>query len=577
MKKVFIVVNIPTHIRGLREVSKLLNSSDRYLPVFIYNSSEIYQHAMSIGGARDDQAHVWVENRFELVGTPRDNGDTPPDMPVPVVATSEPSSSFASLNKVRRAFLKTAYRLIAKGIPGFPTSHQIMRWYLIALDFPGRCVRAGFNYLFTRLFLPGLLLISAITRREDQAQTGLRRRLLLNIFMKHWKSREEMPKNWIGTKLAEQWSYFYGSSLLRGVQQRDYYEAVVSLIDRLNPVLVVLPEENLFYNHHLLVRAAHTRNVACCVVPFTIVNTLEWAEAFYNVPSFDASHRSNVIFAKTFPNWILPHRGKNLILPPSHILACESLNIVPDNPWLINSGRIDAIAVESRFMLNYYLRAGIAEDKLRLTGALADDQLYLAVRDKDRLAHALEASHRVAFKRRKILLALPPDQFVGKTRDGCEFSDYESLIRFVVSATVTAAGGEASVLVNLHPRIAPESVPYLADMGVVVVADPIESLVPLADIYIAVASATIRLAVSCGIPVINYDAYAYDYDDYKNLSGVVEVKTKASFSAAVNALSNDEAEFARVKAAQISTAADLCVLDGQAASRMLALFDELSS
>lgn len=573
------VVNIPTHIRGLREVSKLLKESGRYFPIFIYNTSEIYSHAMAIGGVQDDLAYVWNDNNFKLAGVSSDAGDKQPPaaVAVSVPVDSDSSRLLNSINKVRRGFLKVAYRSIANTIPGFPTSEQIMRSYIATMDVPGRCVRAGSTYLFTRVLLPSLLLASALTRSEVQMRNGLAQRLLLNIFMKQWRSRENMPKTWLGMRLANLWGDFHGSRLLQGVHQRNYYEAVINLIEQLNPALVVLPEENLFYNHHLFVRAAHASNIACCVVPFTIVNTLEWAEAFYSVSSFNANHRVNVIFAKAFPNWILHHRGKNLILPSPHILGCEALNIVPDNPWLINSGRIDVIAVESRFMLNYYVRAGIAESKLRLTGALSDDQLYHAVQHKDCFRRTQEISRNVVFKRRKILLALPPDQFVGKTLNGCEFSDYESLIKFIVRTTVTAAGSDASVLVNLHPRTSSESVSYLADMEVVVLDEAIETLVPLADIYIAVASATIRLAVSCGIPVINYDAYAYNYDDYNNLGGVIEVKTKTAFSTAVETLSNDETEFTRASAAQITAASELCELDGQAASRMLALFDELTS
>ena len=573
------VVNIPTHIRGLREASKLLKESGRYLPIFIYNTSEIYSHAMAIGDVQDDPAYVWIDNNFKLAGVSNDAGDKQPSVAVSVSVPVDSDSSrlLNSINKVRRGFLKVAYRSIANTISGFPTSEQIMRSYIATMDFPGRCVRAASTYLFTRVLLPSLLLASTLTRSKVQMRNGLTQRLLLNLFMRQWRSRDNTPKTWFGMKLANVWGDLHGSRLLQGVHQRSYYEAVVDLIEQLKPALVVLPEENLFYNHHLLVRAAHASKIACCVVPFTIVNTLEWAEAFHSVSSFDANHRVNVIFAKAFPNWILHHRGKNLILPSPHILGCEALNIVPDNPWLINSGRIDAIAVESRFMLNYYVRAGIAESKLRLTGALSDDQLYLAVQHKDCFQRTQKISRKVVLKRRNILLALPPDQFVGKTRNGCEFSDYESLVKFIVRTTVAAAGSDASVLVNLHPRTPSESVPYLADLGIVMVAGAIETLVPLADIYIAVASATIRLAISCGVPVINYDAYAYDYDDYKNLKGVVEVKNMIAFKNAIGILANDESEFIKVKAAQAMTAAELCVLDGQAGTRMLALFDELST
>ena len=43
-------------------------------------------------------------------------------------------------------------------------------------------------------------------------------------------------------------------------------------------------------------------------------------------------------------------------------------------------------------------------------------------------------------------------------------------------------------------------------------------LIPLCDIYIAFASATIRWAITAGKPVLNYDIFQYNYEDYNAAS-----------------------------------------------------------
>ena len=117
----------------------------------------------------------------------------------------------------------------------------------------------------------------------------------------------------------------------------------------------------------------------------------------------------------------------------------------------------------------------------------------------------------VLIKKNIILIGLPPDQFGAGKRQGCEFDTYQDLIRFMVGTVTSLSGSDANVLINLHPRINPASVAWLKALGATIIDEPIERLVPLADIYVAVASATIRLGISCGIPVVNYDAYQYDY------------------------------------------------------------------
>jgi hypothetical protein len=42
--------------------------------------------------------------------------------------------------------------------------------------------------------------------------------------------------------------------------------------------LLVLPEDNFYYFTNLLVKAVHARGGKALIVPFTVVNMLEWSE-----------------------------------------------------------------------------------------------------------------------------------------------------------------------------------------------------------------------------------------------------------------------------------------------------------
>jgi hypothetical protein len=86
----------------------------------------------------------------------------------------------------------------------------------------------------------------------------------------------------------------------------------------------------------------------------------------------------NRITARVFPQWALRYPFL-LRSPYAKIIAVEQFGLAPPNPWLLNSGFADAIAVESAAMLDYYREAGIPDRQLVETGSVTDD-VMVAVR-----------------------------------------------------------------------------------------------------------------------------------------------------------------------------------------------------
>ena len=65
---------------------------------------------------------------------------------------------------------------------------------------------------------------------------------------------------------------------------------------------------------------------------------------------------------------------------------------------------------------------------------------------------------------------------------------------------------------------------------------PTASLVPIADLFVAFASSTIRWAIACAVPTVNYDVFHYGYGDFADTSGVLSVQGKEEFRAAMTQL-----------------------------------------
>jgi hypothetical protein len=350
--------------------------------------------------------------------------------------------------------------------------------------------------------------------------------------------------------------------------------SIPHLIERQQIDWLVLPEDNFWYFTHLYIHALHARGGKAVVVPFTIVNQLEWAEAFQYEPACDMRIPVNALLATLFPHWTLVHGDRRLIMPASQVMCHESFRHVPEVPWLINSGPCDAIAAESRFMERYYVQAGISGERVRFTGALYDDILHDTLARAEDSREALYRRHGLPAGRPLVLCSLPPNQLRGAGRPQCEFQDHGALLR-AFAEPLLALRDTHNIVFSLHPRLTQDELQCLDGLDAAFTREDISGLIPLATIFVASASATIRLAISCGIPVLNYDVYVYNYSDYKAVPGVWGVSRHAEYASAVADLAAGGQTFQRLRDAQCAFAAEQTQLDGKAAERLLELMREL--
>lgn len=563
LKRVLLFVTIPTHLRVMMDAANLLQSSGRYMPVMVYCPSAVFDQNHANCQQDPHEVFIWGGGRF-LSKVDYLTGNR----------NSEPTASWLPNIGL--------YRKLVRAFPFLAAPDDLVSKIRRAISIAVSLVRfiAGVYGIVRSalLSLKATFKSNVYQKRKSAfANRNCVQRFLLNTYAIEWGSSttQELPYE---SGLRQRLTRLFSDDLFTGLKdQKNFYEETYKLIHSQIPALIVLPEANLFYNSQFIIRAAQLNSTPVVIVPFTIVNTLEWAEAFFEIPLYQVNNGWNRLIARAFPRWVLEHKGHRLILPPLHVLGCEYFDMVPSVPWLINSGDSDAIAAESHFMFDYYIRAGIQKEKVRFTGALSDDKLFALLKERD--FHLTELGRRfdISIRGKVILIGLPPDQFGAEKRQGCEFEIYEDLIGFMVGVVTSFSSSKVTVLINLHPRIKNEDVVWLSALGATIIDEPIERLVPLSDIYVAVASATIRLAISCGIPVVNYDAYQYDYDDYKGLAGVCDVKSKLDYENVLGALINDQLFYSKIHEAQKETASKLCLVDGKAGERMLNLFDRLTS
>lgn len=336
--------------------------------------------------------------------------------------------------------------------------------------------------------------------------------------------------------------------------------------------LLILSEENVGYATQIWTQTAHASNVPVVVVPYTMADATEPAGAVKHIWLYQYSRWPNQFVGRMYPHWVYEHEGRKLLrLPAGRVLAMQGMHAAPPQPWIMNSGAADAIAVESERMRWHYRRLGLSAEQLVETGALYDDVLADSLLYADERREALYRKLDVPAGRPMLLCALPPNPYPDQLGG---FASYEDLLRFWV-ATLTGSSGWNLVL-RLHPRMSREQYAFLEEVGGRITDADTAHLVPLCSLYVASVSATIRWAIACGKPVVNYDVYRFEYKDYECVPGVFTVSDQQAFVDIIQTLTGDPARLAEAAAAQEAVRETWGRLDGGAAGRLLALVDKLT-
>jgi hypothetical protein len=333
--------------------------------------------------------------------------------------------------------------------------------------------------------------------------------------------------------------------------------------------LVVVTEDSVAARARALVHVAMRAGVPVLIMPFTIPNPYEAARILGRRRDYQLHGFVAQLFAKLRPNWILD--GKWIRLPLPQAITNELVGLAPARPWIDNEGPA-TIAVESPAMVKHYRAMGVSDHQLVLTGSLADHILERSRNERAQRQTDLRARFQLS-DRPLLLCALPPDQL---THAGAasEFATYPDLLAAWIAA-LAAVADRFAVVVRPHPRLSEPMVAPLRQANLAICWDDTATLVPLCDLYVASISATIRWAIACGKPVVNYDVFQYRFDDYDGVPGNILVNDIAAFRQVLSELAASPDQLAALAAAQSTVARDWGCLDGESSRRMLALIDRL--
>ncbi len=350
---------------------------------------------------------------------------------------------------------------------------------------------------------------------------------------------------------------------------RRYIKGATRMIEAVEPDLVVLFEDNIENLTQPVAIAAARANIPYIVLPTSIPNPREPASFYRNSLAHSASGPLRGWLAKRWPNWVYEFEGKPMFrLPVPDILALRFCDVHPRTPWILNVGNAAAICIESEALKEVYLELGAPESQLAVTGSPIDDCLAEVSRYRAERRHALLTGLGLDASLPLVLVAFPPDQYTSPNISTFEYQSFSELVDGWADA-LGPVTSKCSVIVRPHPRLDSKHLKPLERAGCRVVDVPTQDLVPLADVYVACISATIRWALALGIPVINYDCYRYRYKDFATAVGLVAMEDHRNFAAAVEMLCSDARRRADLTENQKADASRWGLIDGCFGQRVL--------
>ena len=298
-------------------------------------------------------------------------------------------------------------------------------------------------------------------------------------------------------------------------------EKFIEQIDDYKPNAVIIPEDVVGLYYPTIVSLCQEQSIPVIIIPYTIANADEALRSLYMREDLALDWPENEKISLQYPHWVGHYEGKTFLrLPWFHILCHEENNITPPLPWVMNSGYANAIACESQKMKEYSLEAGLEEKKLYLVGSIYDDEIFRIRQNRDKLRKELFETYNLSPDKKIFLIGGCPDQSVKSPKK----FDYKNMKVFcqLMGEALIPFKNKYNIVVRPHPSY-PEMGEIFSKCGITNAQKDTTSLIALSDIYMAFASATIRSAIISCIPVINFDVFGYDYDDYKSVSTVAHV------------------------------------------------------
>ncbi len=257
--------------------------------------------------------------------------------------------------------------------------------------------------------------------------------------------------------------------------------------------------------------------------------------------------------------------GPLLFYSPAVTLALAWMGMLPSNPWVLGGGHTTWVTVTGEEDRRRFASQGVPASRLRVTGNPSHDGLYRRARQAGELRRALGQKYSLPAERPNLVCAVPHLVEHNLIEANQHWAETRSLVQAL-------AGSGANLLLSLHPKSDPAQYRFLeSEYEARILEEPLQEVLPVADLFAAGFSTTVLWAVLLGIPAVVIDTAGLGYDIYDHLPGVIKVEGLDRLGPVLARCFNDPDYARSLRQAQADCAAQIAPFDGQACRRIIEL------
>lgn len=274
---------------------------------------------------------------------------------------------------------------------------------------------------------------------------------------------------------------------------------------------------------------------------------------------------------RRFPGQKCPRSGENLLFFNAwDTLALAAVGLAGTQPWILGAGDCSAVAVFGPEEKKAQIASGLPAEKVHVTGQASLDVLHVDPARRSELRTAVGQRYGIDPAKPWIICAVPQLAEHGL----CPWDVHIANTRAMFTAL---SDRRAELLLSLHPKSKYETYQAQASaVGAHILTEPLIEVLPLAEMFVASYSSTVRWAATLGIPTLIADFTGIDYRAFGYLTALSIATTASDLEQKIHSLIEDESMRHDIGERLKKDASNCDIIDGSASQRIYDLVVSLT-